>query len=90
MNKISVDKDYLAMRTGNTGELYHIIGAICNGSISVDHPLRAGMETMLTILCIKGDSFTCRSSYHESFLLRAKAAKKEDGAWQRNPFAMHT
>ena len=79
MNKISVDKDYLAMRTGNAGELYRIIGPICIGSNSVDHPLRSGMETMLTILCIKGDSFTCRSSYHESFLLLAEAADK--GGW---------
>ena len=77
MNKIGVDKDYLAMRNGNAGELYRIIGAICNGSNSVDHPLRSGMETMFRILCIRGDDFTSRSSYYESFVIRAEAAEKE-------------
>ena len=67
---------------GNAGELYRIIGAICNGSNSVDHPLRSGIETMLSILCIRGDSFTYRSSYHESFLYcEPKRPKKEDGVW---------
>ena len=78
-NKISVDKDYLAMRKGNAGELYRIISTICNGSNSVDHPLRSGLETMMSILCIQGDRFPCRSSYHESFVLRAEAA--ENGGW---------
>ena len=58
---------------------YRIIGAICNGSNSVDHPLRSGLETMMSILCIQGDRFPCRSSYHESFVSRAEAAK--NGGW---------
>ena len=76
MNKIGVDKDYLAMRKGNAGELYRIISTICNGSNSVDHPLRSGMETMMSITCIRGDNFATRTSYHESFVLRAEAAEK--------------
>merc|ERR1740138_319087 len=39
-DKIGVDPDYVAMKEGNAGELYRIIGVICNGSNSVDHPLR--------------------------------------------------
>jgi len=76
-DKIGVDPDYVAMKEGNAGELYRIIGVICNGSNSVDHPLRSGMETMFRILCIRGDDFTSRSSYYESFVIRAEAAEKE-------------
>ena len=40
MNKIVVDKDYVAMKKGNTGELYCRIVTFCNGPNLVDPPLR--------------------------------------------------
>ena len=73
-NKIGVDKDYVAMKKGDTGELYRIIGTICNGSNLVDHPLRSGLDTMFSILFINGDKFTSMTAYYESFVLRADAA----------------